>query len=122
MATATGRRTNGGGSMESAAEQLRPIGESMRALQSDPRELIGAVEQLTTSAGDALREQLHRHPYTTLGAGLVGGYILGGGLSVRLATFLLAAAGRATMTQMLAGGLAAAGAGRATRARAGRQS
>jgi hypothetical protein len=29
---------------------------------------------------------------------------------VRLATFLLAAAGRATVTQMLAGGLAAAGA------------
>jgi hypothetical protein len=108
--------------MESAADQLRPIGESGRALERDTRELIGAIEQLATSAGGALRDQIHSRPYATLGAGLVGGYILGGGLTVRLATFLLAAGGRATLTQMLAGGLAAAGAGRATRARAGRQS
>jgi len=121
MATATARQTKGNGSVDSTAERFRPIGESMRALQRDTRDLIGAVEQLTSSAGDALREQLHRRPYATLGAGLVGGYILGGGLTVRLATFLVAAAGRATMTQMLAGGLAAAGTGRATRAHAGRQ-
>ena len=119
MATATAR--HGNGSVESATERLRPIGESVRALERDTRELMSAVEQLTSSAGDALREQLAHRPYATLGAGLVGGYILGGGLSVRLATFLLAAAGRATMTQMLAGGLAAASAGRATRSHAGRQ-
>ena len=122
MATATARPAKGNGTVEGTAERIRPIGESVRALERDTRDLIGAVEQLTSSAGDALREQLHRRPYAMLGAGVVGGYILGGGLTVRLATFLIAAAGRATIRQMLAGGLAAAGAGRATRARAGRQS
>ena len=105
-------RTNG-----SAAERVRPIGESVRALERDAGELVRAVEQVSVSAGDALREQLDRHPYAMLGAGLVTGYILGGGLSLRLATFLAGAAGKATMAQLLAAGL---GMGRATPSRAGR--
>ena len=105
-------RTNG-----SAAERLRPLGESVRALERDTRDLIGALEQVAASAGDALREQLDRRPFVTLGAGLVAGYVLGGGLSLRLAAFLATAAGKATMAQLLASGL---GAGRATPSRRGR--
>jgi len=107
-------RTNG-----SAAERVRPIRESVRALERDTRDLMSAIEQVSTSATDALREQLDRRPYATLGAGLVAGYILGGGLSLRLATFLANAAGKATMAQLIAGGL---GLGRATASRGGRQS
>jgi hypothetical protein len=110
MATA---RTNG-----SAAERLRPIGDSVRALNRDTRDLIGALEQVAGSAGDALREQLDRRPFATLGAGLLAGYVLGGGLSFRLAAFLATAAGKATMAQLIAGGL---GAGGATHSRAGRE-
>jgi hypothetical protein len=103
----------------SAADRARPVGESVRALQRDSRDLILALEQLAASAGDVLREQLDRRPVPTLGAGLLAGYVLGGGLSLRFARFLAATAGRATMAQLIAGSL---GAGRATSSRAGRQS
>jgi len=86
-------------------ERVRPIGESVRALQRDTRELLGAVEQLSSSAGDALREQIDERPYATLGAAFVTGYVLGGGLSLRLATMLAAAAARASVAQMLARGI-----------------
>ena len=108
--------TRGNGS---AAERLRPIGEGVRALERDTRDLMGAVEQVVASAGDTLRDQLDRRPFVMVGAGLMAGYVLGGGLSFRLAAFLATAAGRATVAQLLAGGL---GAGSATASRRGRQS
>lgn len=109
-------RTNG-----SAAERVRPIGESVKALERDTRDLMGALEQVSSTATDALREQLERRPIAVLGAGLVAGYVLGGGLSLRLAAFLASTAGKATMAQLVAGGLGL-GMGRAAPSRAGRQS
>lgn len=93
-------RTNGSGE-----EHARRIGESVRALERDTRELLAAIEQLSASASEALREQLDRRPYQVLGAGLLAGYVLGGGLSFRLATLLAAAAGRATLAQLVARGV-----------------
>jgi len=94
-------RTNG-----SATERIRPIGESVRALQRDTRDLLGAIEQVSSSAGEALLEQIDERPYATLGAAFVTGYVLGGGLSFRLATMLAAAAGRASVAHMLTRGIA----------------
>jgi hypothetical protein len=112
---ATERRTNGSGSHresgDGATRAPQQIRESIRALQRDTRELFGAIEQLSTSVGDALREQLDRRPYATLGAGFVAGYVLGGGLSLRLATLLGAAAARTAMMQLVSQGLGSAARG-----------
>lgn len=106
-------KTNGG-----AAQGAKAVGEGVRALDRDTRELLGAMEQLSASAGDALREQMDRRPYATIGVGFLAGYVLGGGLSFRLATFLAAGAARATAAQLVARGLtqatAARGGGRAS--------
>jgi hypothetical protein len=100
MATA---RARGTGSDARRAE-VQPLGESVRALERDTRELLAAIEQLSASASAALRDQLDRRPYAALGAGLVAGYILGGGLSFRLATMLATAAGKATIAQVASRG------------------
>lgn len=99
-----------------ATEQTKPIGESVRALERDTRDLLAAIEQLSASTGDALREQMDRRPYAAIGAGFLAGYVLGGGLSLRLATILAAAAGRATVAQLVTRSVARAatrGGGRA---------
>jgi len=102
MATSTGaRRTNGSGKRHDA-DRPGALGESARVLERDTRELLAAIEQLSASASDALRDQMDRRPYAALGTGLVAGYVLGGGLSFRLATVLAAAAGRVTLAQLLA--------------------
>ena len=107
MAT-TARRGNGSGGDRpngGAARAPQQIRESMRALQRDTRDLASAIEQLSSSVGDALREQMDRRPYAAMGVGMLAGYVLGGGLSLRLATLLGAAAARAAMAQMVAQGV-----------------
>jgi len=109
MAT-TARRTNGSGHDRADGGRGVPRGpqqirENVRALQRDTRELLGAIEQLSSSVSDALREQMDRRPYAALGAGLVAGYVLGGGLSLRLATLLGATAARMAMLQIVSQGV-----------------
>ena len=97
MAVGTGNgETHGGG---------RPAGRA-RAVDRDTSELLAAFEQLSASAGDVLREQMERRPYTTIGVGFLAGYVLGGGLSFRLASFLAAGAARATIAQLVSRGMA----------------
>jgi hypothetical protein len=119
MATNQTRKTNGNGSGEErrgnggqAARAPQQLRESVQALGRDSRELFGALEQLSTSVGDALREQLDQRPYVTLGAGLVAGYVLGGGLSFRLAMLLGATAARAAMMQAVSQGFGSMTGGR----------
>jgi hypothetical protein len=111
MATTATRTTNGSGEERTrsggrgagrAPQQLR---ESVRALRRDTRDLMGAVEQLSGNVSEALREQMNQRPYVALGAGLLAGYVLGGGLSLRLATLLGAAAARAAMLQIVSQGI-----------------
>jgi hypothetical protein len=102
-------KTNGG-------SPPKAIGEGVRTLQSDTRELLAALEQLTASAGEALRDQMDQRPYAAIGAGFLTGYVLGGGLSFRLATFLAAGAARATAAQLVVRGLAGSTATRGGRA------
>ena len=106
MAT-TARRANGSGRdrADGAARGAQQIRENVRVLQRDTRELLSAIEQLSSSVSDALREQMDRRPYAALGAGLLAGYVLGGGLSLRLATLLGATAARMAMMQMVSQGV-----------------
>ena len=70
-------------------------------LERDVRELLAAIERLSDDAGSALRDAVDRRPYRSLGLGLLGGYALGGGLTLRLGTLVLAAAGRAVLASLL---------------------
>ncbi len=106
--TTTAKRTNGsddradGGHGATGPQQIR---ESVRAVQRDTRELMGAIEQLSGSVSGALREQMDRRPYAALGVGLIAGYVIGGGLSFRLASLLGGTAARAAMLQMVSQGV-----------------
>jgi hypothetical protein len=80
------------------------LADSVRTIERDVRELLTAIEQLSASASGTLRKQLDERPYATLGAGLVAGYILGGGLSLRLASVLAATAGKAALAQVVSRG------------------
>jgi len=79
----------------------RPIVESIRTLERDTEELFVAIEQLSESVNEALRDQMDRRPYAALGGAFVAGYVLGGGLSFRLATLVAAAIGRMTLSRVV---------------------
>jgi hypothetical protein len=76
-------------------------------LERDTKELLAAIERLTDDASSSLREQVDHHPYTSLGIGFLGGYVLGGGLTLRLGTLVLAAAWRAALANLVARGTTA---------------
>src|SRR5262245_8708264 len=87
-AGAGGERHNGGG-MEGAS------------ITRDTRDLIAAIEAFSSDLGAAVREQMEQRPYVTLGLGFLAGYVLGGGLSFKVGTLLLGAAGRAALASVL---------------------
>jgi hypothetical protein len=82
----------------------RPPSRSDGRLERDVRELLAAIERLSGDAGSALRDEVDRRPYRSLGLGLLGGYVLGGGLTIRLGTLVLAAAGRAALASLFTRG------------------
>jgi hypothetical protein len=65
-----------------------------RSIAEPFRQQLDRVEQGSGEVLQLLREQLDRRPYATLGAGLAAGFVLGGGLTLRLTTSLVAVAGR----------------------------
>lgn len=68
----------------------------------DPiRSQLDTVERASGDAVRFVREQLDQRPYTALGIGLAAGYVLGGGLTVRLAGTLLALTGRVAMASLV---------------------
>jgi hypothetical protein len=73
-------------------------------LERDTKELLAAIERLSDDAGSSLRDQLDRRPYVTLGFGFLGGYVVGGGLTFRLGTLVLAAACRAALGNLVTRG------------------
>lgn len=74
-------------------------------IERDTHELLGAVERLSTDVSLSLRESVDRRPIAALGLGFLGGYVLGGGLTLRLATLLLATAARALVANAVAGAM-----------------
>jgi hypothetical protein len=108
MATVASRTTNGSGderAREAETERRGPRRAGGRGFQRDGADLMRTVEEVSATASRAIREQLDQRPYVTLGAGLLAGYVLGGGLSLRLAALLMSAAGRATVAQLVARGV-----------------
>lgn len=66
-------------------------------------DMFAAVEQRTQAVANYVREKAQDQPYLTVAAGAAAGYVLGGGLTLRMTRFVLTNAGRA-----LAGNLVAA--------------
>jgi hypothetical protein len=81
----------------------RPPGVERR-LERDTKELIAAIERLSDDVGSSLRSQVDHRPYAALGFGFLAGYVLGGGLTFRLGTVVLAAAWRAAVGNLVARG------------------
>jgi hypothetical protein len=75
-----------------------------RRLERDTKELLAAIERLSDDASAALRDQVDHRPYRSIGLGFLGGYVLGGGLTLRLGTLVLAAAWRAALANLVTRG------------------
>jgi hypothetical protein len=76
-----------------------------RAAGAPFRQQLQNVEARSGELLEFLRESLDQRPYATLGAGLAAGFILGGGLTLRLTTSLAAVAGRMAMANMVSSSL-----------------
>src|SRR6185436_5301178 len=83
--------------------EQRPGGVEGR-LERDAKELLAAIERLSDDASSSLRDQVDRRPYASLGLGFLGGYVLGGGLTFRIGTLVLAAAWRAALANLVTRG------------------
>jgi len=94
-----GRGQGGRQGQEVDYESLREHG---RALREAAGELRAATQQALSDAESMARSGVRERPYTMLGAAFAAGWVLGGGLPVRLASFATGAVGRAAL------GLAAA--------------
>jgi hypothetical protein len=78
-------------------------------LERDTKELLAAIERLSDDAGAALRNEVDHRPYTSLGLGFLGGYVLGSGLTLKLGTLVLAAASRAALANLVTRGITTRG-------------
>ena len=70
--------------------------------EPDLRAALASLESEATALAGLARRQMRERPYTTLGLGLAAGYVLGGGLTPRLAGALVATLGRAAVGGALA--------------------
>ena len=80
-------------------ESLREHGRALRVAAGDLRE---ATQQALADAENMARSGVRERPYAVLGVAFAAGWVLGGGVPVRLATLATGAVGRAAL------GLAAA--------------
>lgn len=81
----------------SRIERLQQKGQRVR------REVSGLTAEVEGALGDferVVRDQLTRRPYATLGAASGLGYVLGGGVPVRLVRMLLGLGGRLAVVML----------------------
>jgi len=76
------------------------IGETGRHLVEDANLMADTMTDAATEIHMYLREQATQRPYVALGAAAGIGFVLGGGLSLRLTTTLLTIGGRLLATQL----------------------
>ncbi len=69
---------------------------------ADVIDIVAAIEDGSRAVTSSLREQLERRPWATIGVATAVGWVLGGGLTPRLAALLVATAGRATLDTLVA--------------------
>ena len=98
-----GTPNNGHNGAEPPSE--RPPGCVEGRLERDTKELLAAMERLSDDASSSLRDQVDRRPYVSLGLGLLGGYVLGGGLTSRLGALVLSAVWRAALANLVTRGV-----------------
>jgi ElaB/YqjD/DUF883 family membrane-anchored ribosome-binding protein len=77
-----------------------PIAETSRHLVEDANVMAESMTDAATQINIYLREQATQRPYVALGAAAGIGFVLGGGLSLRLTTTLLSIGGRLLVTQL----------------------
>jgi len=65
-------------------------------------DMFAAVEQRTQAVANYVREKAQDQPYLAMAAGAAAGYVLGGGLTLRLTRFVLTNAGRAVAGNLVA--------------------
>jgi ElaB/YqjD/DUF883 family membrane-anchored ribosome-binding protein len=75
-------------------------GDTGRHLVEDANLMAETMTDAATEIQVYLREQATRRPYVALGAAAGIGFVLGGGLSLRLTTTLLTIGGRLLVTQL----------------------
>lgn len=70
-------------------------------LAPKPSEVFAAVEQRTQTLANYVREKAQQQPYATVALGAAAGYVLGGGLTLRLTRFLLTNVARAAASSLV---------------------
>jgi hypothetical protein len=63
--------------------------------------VFAAVEQRTQTLANYVREKARQQPYATVALGAAAGYVLGGGLTLRLTRFLLTNVARAAASSLV---------------------
>jgi len=105
QATGASTASSGGGM---AGEILAGEGEIRERLDEARRDLRSDVEALSETVGHAaqemgsyVREQLRERPYAALGAAAGLGFVLGGGLTLRVGSLLFGTGGRMLASMVL---------------------
>jgi ElaB/YqjD/DUF883 family membrane-anchored ribosome-binding protein len=83
---------------ERQPQNSRSLGDHGRQIQHDAETLAAAVRDATDGVQRYLTAQVEQRPFSTLGVAAGVGYVLGGGLSLRLTVMLLGAATRLATT------------------------
>jgi len=100
----------GGSELDDSTRELgAPSGEDLRErfnemrrnVREDANALGQSLNEATQQAGAYLKEQLQARPYATLGIAAGAGFVLGGGLSLRLSSTLLTVGGRMVASKLL---------------------
>lgn len=72
----------------------RKLGKSGREAYDNAQDLIGSVHDVQTQLRDALTHQAKTRPYVAIGTAAGLGFVLAGGLTVRLTSKLMGIGGR----------------------------
>jgi hypothetical protein len=94
------RQQEGGQRMTGRTQ--RPAAASSNGLAPRSADMFAAVEQRAQAVANYVREKAQDQPYLTMAAGAAAGYVLGGGLTLRLTRFVLTNAGRAVAGNLVA--------------------
>lgn len=86
-----------GASSGTERHEPRSLGEHGREIQHDVQTLAAAVQDAADDLERFVTAQVEARPYTTLGVAAGVGYVLGGGLRLRLTRVLLGTATRLAM-------------------------
>lgn len=83
------------------AKDARQVGARLEELGQEVDQLGASLNGTVDEVGNLLRSQLQVRPYTTLGMAAGAGFILAGGLSVRMTSALLGLGGRLLANRVL---------------------